>query len=72
MSDQRAKILSILLSWAVVWPMITLLLFTTEGLMGSWPLPIRTLAITAIMVPAISFLVAPQIEEPSKLPAQEN
>ncbi len=61
MPDLRSKILPLALTWTAVWPIITLLLVATEGLMGSWPLPIQTLSITAIMVPAMSLMVSPLI-----------
>lgn len=48
-----------LLSWAAVWPLITLLLFLAEPLLVGLALPIKTLLVTALLVPLMNFLVMP-------------
>lgn len=48
-----------LLTWAVVYPMITLLLAALGPLIGDVAMPLRTLLLTAIMVPAMVYLAMP-------------
>ena len=48
-----------LLSWAAVWPLITLLLFLGDPLLAGLALPIKTLLVTALLVPLMNFLVMP-------------
>ena len=48
-----------LLTWLVVYPLITLLLALLEPLLGALPLPLRTLVLTGIMVPAMVYLAMP-------------
>ncbi len=46
-------------TWMVVYPVITVLLFLLEPVMRGWPLPLRTLLLTAIMVPLLVFWALP-------------
>ena len=48
-----------LLTWGVVYPMITGLLLVLEPLVGGLAMPLRTLVLTAIMVPAMVYLAMP-------------
>ena len=48
-----------LLSWVAIWPLITLLLFIGEPLLAGLAMPIKTLLVTALLVPVMSFLVMP-------------
>ncbi len=48
-----------LLTWAVVYPMITLLLAVLEPALGTMPMPLRTLLLSALMVPAMVYVVLP-------------
>ena len=48
-----------LLTWLVVYPLITTLLALLEPLVGSLALPLRTLLLSAIMVPAMAYLALP-------------
>ena len=50
----------VLLTWVVVYPLITILLWGLEPFVGGLPLPIRTLLATAIFVPVMSYWVMPQ------------
>lgn len=48
-----------ILTWAVVYPLITTLLAVLEPLLGGLPMPLRTLILTVIMVPAMVYLAMP-------------
>jgi antibiotic biosynthesis monooxygenase (ABM) superfamily enzyme len=48
-----------LLTWAVVYPLVTGLLAVLDPFIGSLAMPIRTLVLTAIMVPVMVYLAMP-------------
>lgn len=48
-----------LLTWAGAYAVITLILQLLGPTMAGWPLPVRTLAISALMVVALTWLVIP-------------
>ena len=48
-----------LLTWAVVYLLITTLLALFEPLLQGLPLPVRTLILTAVMVPAMAYVALP-------------
>ena len=48
-----------LLTWLLVYPLITLLLAGLDPLLQDLPLPLRTLAVTAVMVPLLVYLALP-------------
>ncbi|MEL6119884.1 MAG: hypothetical protein AAFN44_02050 [Pseudomonadota bacterium] len=48
-----------LLTWVVVYPMITLLLAGLEPLVSDLATPIRTFILTALMVPAMVYVAMP-------------
>lgn len=48
-----------LLTWGVVYPMITLLLTGLEPFVSELATPIRTLILTALMVPAMVYVAMP-------------
>lgn len=48
-----------LVTWVVVYPLITSLLLILEPFVGSWPLPFRTLLLSAIMVPLMVLWAMP-------------
>ena len=48
-----------LLTWAVIYPLITGLLFALDPLMGHLGLPLRTLLVTLIVVPLMVYVVMP-------------
>ena len=50
-----------LLTWLAIWPLITLLLLFGEPLLAQLPLPLRTLVLTGILVPLMSFVVMPRL-----------
>ena len=50
-----------LLTWIAIWPLITGLLLIGDPLLATLPLPIRTLVLTAILVPLMSFVVMPRL-----------
>lgn len=50
-----------LLTWAVAWPVITLLLEILQPLLRDWPLPLRTLVLSALMVAVLSLVLMPRL-----------
>lgn len=48
-----------LLTWAIVYPMITALLATLEPLLSDVALPLRSLLLTLIMVPTLAYIAMP-------------
>ena len=48
-----------LLTWAVVYPLITGLLLLLEPVLGDVPVYLRTLLLTAILVPIMVYLAMP-------------
>jgi antibiotic biosynthesis monooxygenase (ABM) superfamily enzyme len=48
--------------WLAIYPSITFLLWLAGPKMASWPLPLRTLAITAVVVPLMVFVLLPAIQ----------
>ena len=48
-----------LLTWSGAWALITLILGVLGPLMATWPLPLRTLAISALMVVGLTWVVIP-------------
>ena len=58
MTGQNRHKLAIL-TWSVVYPMITGLLIVLEPILEDLATPLRTLVLTAIMVPAMVYLSMP-------------
>ena len=50
-----------LLTWIAIWPLITTLLLLGEPYLACLPLPLRTLVLTTILVPLMSFVVMPRL-----------
>jgi len=48
-----------LLTWAVVYPLITSLLAVLEPFLAGVPMPIRSFVLTLIMVPTMVYLIMP-------------
>lgn len=48
-----------LVTWLVVYPMITSLLAVLEPILGNLAMPLRTLVLTSIMVPAMIYVAMP-------------
>ena len=48
-----------LLSWLGAYAVITLILKVLGPTTATWPLPVRTLLISALMAPAMTWLVVP-------------
>ena len=53
---------SALLVWIAIYPTITLLLELGGPLINDWPLPLRTLALTAVAVPLMVFVLLPALQ----------
>ena len=50
-----------LLTWAGAWGLITLILWLLGPVTATWPLPLRTLVISALMVVGLTWLVIPYL-----------
>jgi antibiotic biosynthesis monooxygenase (ABM) superfamily enzyme len=50
-----------LLKWAGAYAVITLILAVLGPAMAAWPLPLRTLLLSAMMVPTLTWLVIPTL-----------
>ncbi len=57
----KKKIFRIILTWACVYPIVTLLIFTLTTLGFQLPLWQQTLAITMILVPIMVLIIAPKV-----------
>ncbi len=51
-----------LVVWLAIYPTITLLLALGGDAMATWPLPLRTLALTLTAVPLMVFVLLPQLQ----------
>ena len=62
MSQQfRRRVRAIVITWVAAWPTITALLVGLERKFEGWPLALRTLVLTGLMVPALSLLIIPAL-----------
>ena len=50
-----------LVTWAGVYPVITAILALVGPATTSWPLPLRTLLLSGLMVPVLTWLVIPAL-----------
>ena len=48
--------------WLAIYPTITLVLWLAGPSLASWPLTLRTLAITAVVVPLMVYLLMPAFQ----------
>jgi antibiotic biosynthesis monooxygenase (ABM) superfamily enzyme len=48
--------------WLAIYPSITFLLWLAGPTIASWALPLRTFALTAVLVPLMVFLLLPAIQ----------
>jgi antibiotic biosynthesis monooxygenase (ABM) superfamily enzyme len=48
--------------WVAIYPSITLVLWLAGPRMASWPLAVRTLAVTAFVVPLMAFVLLPVLQ----------
>ena len=51
----------VLLTWLAVYPTMTLLFALLGPTIAPWPLPLRTLALSSIMVPIVTIIVMPRL-----------
>jgi antibiotic biosynthesis monooxygenase (ABM) superfamily enzyme len=51
-----------LIVWLAIYPTITLLLELGGPIINDWPLPLRTLALTAVAVPLMVFVLLPTLQ----------
>jgi antibiotic biosynthesis monooxygenase (ABM) superfamily enzyme len=50
-----------LLTWPGAWALITVILWLLGPVMAPWPLPLRTLVISALMVLGLTWVVIPYL-----------
>jgi hypothetical protein len=50
-----------LLTWPGAWALITLILWGLGPVMATWPLPLRTLVVSVMMVVGLTWLVIPYL-----------
>lgn len=50
-----------LLTWVGAYAMITLILAALGPVMAPWPLPLRTLVLSLLMVAALSWVIVPRL-----------
>ena len=55
----NTKARTALVTWLVVYPLINLLLLVLDPLVAQWPMPLRTLLLTGLMVPVVVFWAMP-------------
>lgn len=56
------RLRAVLVSWGVAWPAITVLLHFLEEPTRNWPLAMRTLLLTGLMVPAMVLVLIPALD----------
>jgi antibiotic biosynthesis monooxygenase (ABM) superfamily enzyme len=50
-----------LLQWAAVYPIITVMLVALGAALAPYPVPLRTLVLSGLLVPLMSFVVMPRV-----------
>lgn len=53
--------LRIFLVWLAVWPLVMVGLAVLRAIGPEWPMPLRTLVLTGVLVPLISLGIAPLV-----------
>ena len=61
MASVRKRWRCALVIWLVAYPLITLLSYFLEPSVGSWPLPLRTLLVSSIVVPIMALWLVPAL-----------
>lgn len=59
--SRHPRLRAVLVTWAAAWPAITVLLLVLEGPTQDWPLTLRTLLLTGLMVPAMVLILVPAL-----------
>ena len=57
----RSSVRTVLTAWAAAWPAITVLLLILDGPTADWPLALRTLLLTGLMVPTMVLVLVPMM-----------
>ena len=57
----KTTIKRLFFTWAIIYPLITILLFFIDALDLGLPLPMQTFALTILVVPTMMLLIAPAI-----------
>ncbi|KRS14723.1 hypothetical protein XM53_03235 [Roseovarius atlanticus] len=55
------RVLRIFLVWLVVWPLVMAGLAALRMVAPDWPMTLRTLVLTGVLVPAISLAITPAV-----------
>lgn len=56
-----SRVRAVLIAWAAAWPAITVILLVLEEPTRHWPLALRTLVLTGLMVPAMLLVLVPTL-----------
>ncbi len=59
MRASNIRVRTAVVTWLVAYPIITFLLATLEPVVVGWPMPLRALLLSAIMVPIMVFWALP-------------
>lgn len=59
LAPEKRQLKIALLSWIAIWPSITVLLFIGRPVLAGLPLPLMTLALTAVVSPLMSLVIMP-------------
>ena len=59
--ENRKKLRMAVLTWAVLYPFVTLLLFVTGPVLAGAPLYLRTLVVSLVMVPSMIWIIQPRL-----------
>ena len=49
--------------WLAIYPVLTFLLWVVGPEIRGWPLPLRTLALTVVLVPTMVFVLLPALQQ---------
>lgn len=52
-------LLTLLINWLAVYPLITLILYVTEPILLNVTLPVKTLILTVLVIPIMFFITIP-------------
>ena len=51
------------LVWLWVWPLVPMAIYVIDRAGLQWPLPLQTLGLTACLVPLVSLVLAPMMQD---------
>ena len=59
----KRKLKTAIITWIAVYPLITTLLYFFEPILSQWPMPLRTLFLTAVLVPTMDLWAMPHAKK---------